>query len=114
MNEEAFAEKLRTLINEINSSKSNYKIKFNRQSGNTSRMSLTGGSDRLGVYYSTNGQHKVSLSGVTIQQELRFFMKKLCGKKFDGFIQAESQPYWKIDDFSLIEKAAYHYATTSR
>jgi hypothetical protein len=77
-------------------------------------MSLTGGSDRLGVYYSANGQHKVSLSGVTIQQELRFFMKKLCGKKFDGFIQAESQPYWKIDDFSLIEKAAYHYATTSR
>jgi hypothetical protein len=114
MNEDTFAEQLKNLINEINLSEPNHEIKFNRQARITSRMSLTGGNGRLGVYYSANGQHKVSLSGVSIEQELSFFMKKLCGKKSDGFIQSESQPYWKISDFSLIKKAAYHYATTNK
>jgi hypothetical protein len=80
-------------------------------------MSLTGAvaKGRLGVYPCSEGCD-ISLSGKSIQQEMYDYMRNLCGKERDGFIQpnqprgTNNQPFWRVTDFELVRKAAFHYA----
>ena len=119
MHEEIVCKQLVKLVDEINSSNSNSKIKFNRQIKKTKNMSLSGANGRLWVTPSNVG-YDISLSGKSIQKQMYPFMRDLCGKECDGFKQLntklgkKNQPYWRVSDLSLVEKAAYYYAATSK
>ncbi|SFK48836.1 hypothetical protein SAMN04488079_11274 [Methylophaga sulfidovorans] len=118
MHEDIVCKQLEKLVDEINASNSNYKIKFNRQVKQTKNMSLSGANGRLGVQPSSVG-YDISLSGKSIQKQMYSFMKELCNKECDGYKQLNTklgkkdQPYWRVSDFSVVKKAAYNYATTS-
>jgi hypothetical protein len=117
MNEEIVYKKLEVLTDEINTSNANYNINLDRQTRNTKRISLTGANGRLGVYPSTIG-YDISLSGKSIEEEMYPFMRDLCGRECDGYIQKntklgkKNQPFWRVSEFSLVKNAAYYYSTT--
>lgn len=119
MHEEFVSTQLKKLVDEINSSNSNFKIKFNRQLKQTKNMSLSGANGRLYVQPSLTG-YDISLAGQSIQELMYPFMRDLCGKECDGYKQLNSKlgkknnPFWRVVDFALVKKAAYHYAATSK
>jgi len=111
MNEEIACKQLLKLVEEINQSNSNYKIKFNRQVKQTKNMSFSGANGRLAVQPSSVG-YDISLSGESIQKQMYGFMRNLCGKECDGYKQLNTklgkydQPYWRVADFSLVKKSS--------
>jgi hypothetical protein len=47
------------------------------------------------------------------------FMRDLCGRECDGYKQTNARlgkkdnPFWRVNDFELVKKAVFRYASTS-
>ena len=119
MNEEIVKNQLERLVNSINSTQGDLRIKFNQQVKQTKNMSLTGGNGRLYVQPSTEG-YDISLSGKSLENGMYGFMSGLCKKECDGYKQLnerlgkKDQPFWRVDDFNIVREAALHYAKTRK
>lgn len=75
-------------------------------------MSFIGGNGRIGIQ-PFHSEYDVSLSGKSVEKQMYKFMCDLCGKNPNGYKQTKSrQPFWRVADFKLVEKAVYHYAKT--
>ncbi len=62
----------------------------------------------------------VSLSGISLVEEMYPFMKRLCGRDCDDFKHRNKknpksrQPYWRVRDFDLVREAVYRYSKTMK
>ena len=97
------------LVEEINLKSQAKRFTFQQQKIKTTNISITGGNGRLRIQIAKNHYH-ISLSGLSLEKEMYSFMESLCEKKHDGFKHPFSNPFWKVNDFNLVRKAAYHYA----
>ncbi len=105
--------KLIKLEEEVNSN-SVYNIKFHQQQVTKENMSFSGGNGRIGIQ-PFHSEYDISLSGKSVEKQMYKFMCDLCGKNHNGYKQTKPepwQPFWRIADFKLVEKAVYHYAKT--
>lgn len=105
--------KLLLLVDEINEQIGS-NIKFNQQNIIKENMSFSGANGRIWIT-PFHSQYDICLSGKSIEKHMYNFMCSICGKKNDGYKQTKPEPYapfWRVSDFKLVEKAAYHYAKT--
>ncbi len=112
---DALKKKLIQLADEINSNK-NGNIKFNQQKITKDNMSFSGGNGRIWVV-PFHDQYDICLSGISIEKQMHGFMCNLCSKSQDGYKQTKPEPhapFWRVSDFELVKKAAYHYAKSKK
>ena len=108
--------KLIDLVNELNES-TNGNLKFNQQAKTRENMSISGANGRLYVSPSSIG-YDVSLSGKSVEESLYNSFKELFNQDCTGFKQTNrntgiiTQPFWRIDNFELVKKAALLYSKT--
>jgi hypothetical protein len=90
-----------------------HNIKFEQQPVKEANMSFTGGNGRIRIE-PFHSEYDISLYGKSIEKQMYQFMCDLCGKR-EGYKQTKPesrQPFWRVTDFKLVEKAVYHYAKT--
>ncbi len=108
--------RLNELIDRVNASNPIHKIEFHQQDVVKEHMSVTGGIGRLCVTPVSSG-NDISLSGKEIEKTMVPFMEQLCGRSCDGYKQRSDnkgsikQPYWRVKDFNLVEKAVIKYSS---
>ena len=115
-----FVEKLlKKIVDEINDNHGYPKILLKQQNIVKEHMSISGGNGRMWI--APNGLGiDVSLSGISLENELQPKMSSLFGRDCDGHKQVNSntgiirQPYWRTEDFNQIRKAIETYAKTNK
>lgn len=109
MNVEATKERLEQLVEEINLL-SSQKICFHQQAKVKRNMAIKGANGTLYIHPTTTA-YNICLYGKTLEVEMYPFMLNLCGKKCTGYAQSnQREPYWRVDDFSVVRKAVFRYA----
>jgi len=105
---------LKALEAEVNSESDSgfVRIEFEQQSEIKKNMSFTGGSGRIYVKPFTRlNKYEIALAGTAI--EMYSFMRDLCGAECAGENhrgKTHLEPFWRVDDFEIVQKAVYHYA----
>ena len=105
--------KLIELKEQVNSN-SAYNINFHQQPVTKENMGFSGGNGRIWIQ-PFHSEYDISLSGKSVEKQMYKFMCDLCGKNHNGYKQTKPeprQPFWRVADFKLVEKAVYHYAKT--
>ncbi len=105
--------KLIQLESEVNSDFM-HNIQFHQQKVTKENMSFSGGNGRIWIQPFHSG-YDICLSGKSIEKQMYKFMCDLCGQNHTGYKQTKPEPhapFWRVDDFKLVEKAVYNYAKT--
>jgi hypothetical protein len=121
MHEEVVKKQLEKLVDEINFSNGNYKLKVNQQVVKTENISIYGANGRLYVKPAISmDSYDISLSGKSLQNQMYSFMCDLVGRECDGYKQINARlgkkdsPFWRTSDFEKVRLAAYYYARTTK
>ena len=107
--------KLRQLESEIIASGAST-LMLHQQPVTKENMSFSGGDGRIYVQPTSDG-YDISLSGRSLEKQMLKFMTDLCGRSPDGFKQTKPdrhQPFWRVSDFGLVNKAVIHYSKTRK
>lgn len=107
--------RLEELIKEVNSLSTTNKVELHQQKVLEQHLSIIGGNGRLCVEPVSNG-YDIGLSGKCLENKMYRFMCDLCQKECTGYKQTNQRigkkdlPFWRVESFSLVEQAVYHYA----
>jgi len=104
---------LRRLEDDLNDSGASIELK--QQDKIKANLSFIGGDGRIYINPASD-EYDISLSGRSLQKNMLKFMTDLCGRIPDGYKQTKPephQPYWRVSNFALVEKAVIHYSKTS-
>ena len=106
---------LEQLVDKINLSLGCEKLSVHQQPATEARLSVLGGNGRLCINPTSEG-YKIGLSGIPLTNEMYGFMREITGKPHDiyEFPADERLPKWKVENFSIIEKAVHRYAQTTK
>ena len=115
MDIEAAKKKLIELVDDVNSLSPSNEVQFHQQDVVKKHMAIIGGNGRLCIHPTSTG-YDIGLSGKALEINMYGFMRDLCQKECTGYKQTNKRigkndlPFWRVEDFSLVQKAAYHYA----
>jgi len=111
--------KLLELVNIINAMSPISKVKFHQQDAIKGNMAIMGGENGTLWISPCSSGFDIGLSGKSLEAEMSGFMCEICKSECTGYKQKNGKvgkmdlPFWRVDDFSLVQKAAYYYAGTS-
>ena len=106
---------LQALEVEVNSQSDSgfVRIEFEQQPGTPKNMSFTGGNGRIYVKpFIRLKKYEIALAGTAI--EMYPFIRDLCREECAGENhrgKTHPEPYWRVDDFEIVKKAVYQYAS---
>lgn len=111
MNVEETKGRLIKLIKKINSQLEDPPfLEFHQQRIDKTHMAIKGGNGTLWINPKKKG-YDIGLSGQSLENEMYDFMVNLCDSKHQGYKQTKERlPFWRVDDFWKVEKAAFRYA----
>ncbi|NTU44154.1 MAG: hypothetical protein HGA99_01350 [Chlorobiaceae bacterium] len=112
MDVETTKDRLLQLEKEIKSLSLKKDIEFHQQRVVKKHMALKSANGTLWIV-PNKSSYDICLSGKTLVAEMTPFMRKLCGCDCTSNKQTKPkphQPFWRVEDFQIVRKAAYHFA----
>lgn len=107
--------KIQELVRDINSLSPLKNVQFAQQQVDKTHMSIIGAEGRLCLDLNKT-TYDIGLSGETLEEKMYKYMQELCRGKCTGHkITKPSKgktylPYWRVEDFEIVRKAAHYYA----
>jgi predicted HNH restriction endonuclease len=105
-------QRLEKFLKTINTASPTNQFKLQQQDKKKEHIFVAGGNGRLAVQPMSKG-YDIGLSSQSLVGEMYGFMVRLCGRECDGYKQTKPKkhvPFWRVDDFGLVEKAILSYA----
>lgn len=115
MNIESAKNKLKQLVDLVNSLSPSKTVEFHQQEKTDKHMSIKIIDSKLAdgrlCIQPTSTGYDISLSSQLLDKKMSGYMNQLCKKECTGYKQSNSNsPFWRVSDFSLVQKATYYYA----
>jgi|688.fasta_scaffold236373_2 hypothetical protein len=114
---EDLKKRMLNLLDQINAL-GNHQLQVHQQRVTKEHLCFMGGNGRIWITPCTAG-YDISLSGKSLENQMYPFMRDLCGRECDGYKQTNARlgrkdnPFWRVNDFELVKKAVFRYASTS-
>jgi len=118
MDIETAKQQLKNLVKKINELSPGINVEFHQQDVTKKNMCIKGCNGRIWIEPTSKG-YDISLSGNSLEKEMYGFMAELYERECDGYKQLNKRigqkkaPFWRVDNYEMMEKAVYRYAGLS-
>lgn len=104
--------KLENLVAKINTQYPSIGLAYHQQNATKKNMCIMGCNGKLWIEPMSNW-YDISLSGQSLTLEMTEYMEQVFGKKTgnkQSRPEPSHQPFWRVNNFELVEKAVFRYA----